>query len=215
MGIVKNMVGYQFNGCEVLKRSGTNSDNRAKWLCKCRCGNKFETTGKCIRNGDSQSCGCYRKEVTKKRGKKNATHGDTNTRLYHIYRGMKARCYYTESQNYEKYGGKGIKICKEWLDDFTIFKKWALDNGYTENLSIDRINNERNYEPDNCRWADHKIQTRNRSITKRAMFQGDLMTLGEIVEKTGLSYSTINYRHKHGVDFDAPKRTIKEADIKG
>lgn len=205
MGTVKNMTGYRFNGCEVLKRCGTNSDKRAMWLCKCRCGNSFEVTGKSIRNGHVKSCGCYRKEVTKKRGRKNATHGDTNTRLYNIYRGMKQRCYYTNSQNYERYGGSGIKICKEWLDDFSNFKNWSIDNGYNENLSIDRINNKKGYHPNNCRWVDAKTQTRNRSITKRAVFQGRLMTLGEISEITGMSLSKVHYMHKQGKKIDATK----------
>ncbi|PTE79287.1 hypothetical protein [Staphylococcus gallinarum] len=215
MGIVKDMVGYRFNGCKVLKRNGVNKDNRAIWVCVCKCGNIFQATGKSIRNGHVKSCGCYRKKVTGKQGRKNKTHGDTNTRLYNIYRGMKQRCYYTNAQNYEKYGDKGIKICEEWLEDFSNFKRWSLKNGYGENLSIDRIDNNGNYEPDNCRWVDAKTQTRNRSITKRAIFQGELLTLGEISEITGMSFSKVHYMYKQGMNFDEVKRTIKQADIKG
>ena len=209
MGTVKDMTGYQFNGCEVLRKNGTSKDNRAKWMCKCRCGKRFEAIGKSIRNGHTKSCGCYRKEITHNRGKNNKTHGDTKTRLYNIYRGMKERCLNKNYESYHRYGGRGIEICDGWKNDFVAFKKWALDNGYTENLTIDRINNDGNYEPNNCRWVDRKTQTRNRSITKRTMFRGELVTLGEISEITGLSYYMVHYRYKNGVDFDGSKRYIK------
>lgn len=208
-----NMTGKTFNNCIVLERAGTNKDKKATWKCKCFCGKEFITTGKSIRNKSVKSCGCYRVHIAQQHGINNKTHGDTGSKLYYVWLGIKKRCRNENNPNYKWYGAKGIEVCEEWLNDYSSFKEWALSNGYEEGLTIDRIDCSRNYEPSNCRWVDWKEQERNRTNNVKVFYKGKERTLSEISEITGLSQSLINYRHKHGVDFDAPKRTIKESDL--
>ena len=213
MANFKDMTGYVFNGCEVLEREGSNKDKKATWKCKCYCGNVFVTTGKSIRAKSTISCGCYKNKVLSKQGKKNGTHKETGSKLYYVWHGMKKRCNDKNNKGYKWYGGRGIKICDEWLEDYIAFKNWAVSNGYEEGLTIDRINVDGNYEPDNCRWVDMKTQQRNRRNNVKAYYDGEERTISEIAEMKGESLQLIYYRYKNGVDFDAPKRRVKESDL--
>ena len=210
MGRVKNMAGHEFNGCRVLERSGTNRDKKATWLCKCFCGKEFITTGKTIRQGDVKSCGCLRLSIIKKQGKLNKRHGETKTRLYSIWHGMKKRCSLEGETSYKHYGAKGIRVCEEWRDSFESFRDWSLANGYNDQLTIDRIDSNGDYEPANCRWTDWYGQARNRSNNVKVEYKGKMMTQGEVSELTGLSRQLIYYRTKHGIDYDKPKRSVKQ-----
>jgi len=118
-------------------------------IAKCSCGNIKEYRLSYIKNGHTKSCGCYSRKITKEIMTK---HGLSDTRIYSIWKGMKNRCNNKNSSIYKYYGGKGIKICKEWKNDFMDFYNWAINNKYKENLTIDRINSENNYEPKNCQW---------------------------------------------------------------
>lgn len=131
----------------------------AMWLCQCDCGNEVHVLGTTLRRCESRSCGCLRADYWRK---EKTTHGKSNTRLAHIWYMMRARCNCKTNPAYENYGGRGIKVCNEWDKSFDAFYKWAMSNGYSDNLSIDRINNDGNYEPSNCRWATEKIQANNR-----------------------------------------------------
>lgn len=133
-----------------------------RWKCKCDCGNTTIVRHGDLRNGSTASCGCYNyeKESVVK------THGYSHTKLGRVFDGMKQRCNNPNNKNYEKYGGRGIRICTEWLNDPKIFFDWAIKNGYKEGLSIDRINVNGNYEPDNCRWTDSETQCLNQRIRK-------------------------------------------------
>ena len=134
-----------------------NSKKRARLgLYKCGfCGEEFRTQIKGVKNGNTKSCGCYTKK-----------HGLTNTRLYNIWVNIKARTLNPKHKNYKYYGGRGITICEEWKNDFMSFYNWAMSNGYSDELSIDRIDNDGNYCPENCRWTTQTIQTRNQRIYK-------------------------------------------------
>lgn len=125
------------------------------------CGSQFKTRYDSIKSGLTQSCGCYQKI---KASLSNKTHGDTSTRLYRIWSHIKGRTLNPSDKAYKDYGGRGIILCEDWKDDFVSFRDWALSNGYAEGLSIDRVNNDKGYYPDNCRWATNTIQSRNQRI---------------------------------------------------
>lgn len=135
------------------------------WMCQCECGNTAFVRGYSLRNGIARSCGCLSVETITQRSYGNEyhkTHGLSASRIYKNYYAMRARCYNTQNQNYSRYGGKGIKICDEWLNSFEAFYEWAMNNGYDDSKTIDRINPDGDYTPDNCRFADASIQGFNR-----------------------------------------------------
>ena len=198
----KDMTGESFNGCKVISYVGT-KNRRAVWKCICFCGEEFEAVGTQIRNGHKKSCGCLRSKVTTE---KNYKHGKVNTRLYTIWSGMKARCNNVKHPAYDRYGGRGIKVCEEWEKSFEEFEKWAKNNGYEKHLTIDRINNDEGYSPDNCQWSDYYQQARNKSNNSLSLYKGKMRTRGEIAELTGLTYSAVRGRQQDGIDFDKPKR---------
>lgn len=121
-------------------------------------------------------------------------HGDKHTRLYECWCNMKARCYKPSLKCYTLYGGKGIKVCDDWLHNYPNFKEWALNNGYSDELTLDRIDTTKDYSPNNCRWATRQQQTDNRVCTKRYDVDGTMMTLGEISRKYNINHATLYYR---------------------
>lgn len=151
-----DLTGQRFGRLVVVERVGT--DGRyPTWLCKCDCGNTIITRGTHLRRGDTQSCGCLHRETFIHK-----THGGKCSRLYSIWRGMKTRCYNKNFAQYHNYGGRGITICAEWLHDFETFYDWAISHGYRDDLTIDRIDNDKGYSPENCRWVTIKAQQKNR-----------------------------------------------------
>lgn len=131
-----------------------------------------------------------------KKGQFIKIHGDKNTKLYRVWCSMKERCNNIHNKSYKNYGKKGIKVCSEW-NNYINFKKWALSNGYQENLTIDRINFNKNYEPNNCRWVDTKIQNRNYSKNIFIEFNNKKMCLKELSEKIPEKYATLLWRYKN------------------
>ena len=123
-----------------------------------------------------------------------STHNDTKTRLFKIWSGMKERCYRVNHKHYKNYGGRGIEICTEWKDDYLTFKQWALCNGYKENLTLDRINVNGNYEPQNCRWITVKEQMNNKRNNHLIKIEGKMLTISQISEKYNIPKSTVRWR---------------------
>ena len=154
----KDLTGQVFGRLKVLGISHRTEYKKIMWFCECACGNSKIVQGNHLVNGAIQSCGCLLIETTRK---KNLSHGESETKLYRRWKGMRERCYYTKHKSYEYYGGRGIEVCDEWKDSFVNFKEWAMRNGFKEELSIDRIDNDGNYEPSNCRWVTHKEQMNN------------------------------------------------------
>lgn len=156
---------------EVIEHIGTRR-GKALWKCKCDCGNYADVTGDSLRQGKTKSCGCLgddnrRKITTRNRygaTKHNQCKEGKKSRIYRIYDAMHQRCYNEKNGAYKHYGGRGIVICDEWKNNFESFFQWSLKNGYSDDLSIDRIDNDGNYEPSNCRWADMTLQGLNRGI---------------------------------------------------
>ena len=172
MSAKKDLTGQKFGRLLVLYEDPQRSKaGKVKWVCLCDCGKKSSVIGSCLTRGTTQSCGCLHSEISGQIIRKGHRHGSGNhlyvdgrgeTRLACIFRGMKQRCYNPNNPNYADYGGRGIAICEEWLKDRKKFREWAYNNGYADNLTIDRTDNSKGYSPDNCRWADKKTQAQNR-----------------------------------------------------
>lgn len=154
--------GKKFGRLTVLEYAFTNKSRKSMWKCKCECGNEIVVSGSHLVNGHTQSCGCLFVETLP-----NKKHGMRKTRLYRIWLGMKSRCFIQSVPCFKHYGGRGITVCDEWKDNFQAFYDWAMSHGYSDDLSIDRIDVDGNYCPENCRWATWSEQRRNqRKVVK-------------------------------------------------
>jgi len=188
-----DLKGKKFNRLTVIERYHENNiHNKPLWLCKCDCGKETIVNGLSLKNGNTKSCGCYAKEIQKLSSNKKSKHNLRNTRLYNIWRGMKKRCYDLKNKDYKNYGKRGIKICEEWLNDFKTFYDWAMSNGYKDNLTIDRIDTNGNYEPNNCRWTDLETQQNNRRNTEHITIGNDSKTMSQWARTIGVHHSSIS-----------------------
>lgn len=187
-----DLTGQRFGKLEVLSMEGVDKYRSAKWLCKCDCGNTCVVTSNNLRRGQTQSCGCLRVE----KASSTATHRMSRSRIYRIWCDMKNRCYNPNVPNYHNYGGRGIKVCNEWLDP-TTFIAWANESGYADNLTIERIDIDGDYEPSNCKWITLKEQQWNKTTSKYITIDGETKCLREWCEQFGMNYRTVHHRIKY------------------
>ena len=189
-----NLAGKRFGKLLVLERAENQTSQsgqpKTRWKCKCDCGNTIVVTAQSLKRGSTRSCGC----------KVSVQQGLSHTRQYTIWQQMVNRCQNTQSQAYIDYGGRGIKVCDEWRGEngFINFYNWATKNGYRDDLTIDRINNDGNYEPSNCRWITMKEQQNNRRNNHFLEFSGQVHTIAEWSDITGINPGTIRTRLKLG-----------------
>lgn len=188
-----DITGQRFGRLTVIKP--VESKNKlTRWLCMCSCGKQVIVATRSLRRGDTRSCGCLHTEISKML---HLTHGKTNTRLHNIWSGMKERCYNQNCEKYHLYGGRGVSICDEWKNSFETFYSWAITNGYKEGLSIDRIDNQKGYFPENCRWLTQAEQMRNTTVNHWLTCNGKTMVLMDWAKELNLSETTILKRLKN------------------
>lgn len=187
-----DLTGKHFDKWKVLERAPDKGKNRY-WLCECECGTIKIVGGRHLVSGASKSCGC---SFPVGENAVNFKHGDraSRNRLYKIWCEMKARCLSQNNSNYKRYGSRGISICEEWLHDYTAFKAWALSHGYADNLTIERMDNDGNYCPENCKWATPKEQANNRRTTRKFEYQGVVLSIKGHCERLNLNRHTVSTR---------------------
>lgn len=254
MGVFKDLTGMRFGRLTVIERAENSKDGKARWKCRCDCGNICIIQGKLLFNGNTNSCGCYKRQHTSERCLQNLTgmkfghltvleraenqghytawlckcdcgntcvaqgyrlkngkikscgclrgqnHGMKSTKVYRAWQGIKQRCFNPKRKAYKNYGGRGITMYPEWVNDFQAFYDYVskLPHFGEAGYSLDRINNDGNYEPDNVRWADRKTQSRNRRNNRVLEYEGEQMCLAETAEKSGIQIGTLRLRLKRG-----------------
>lgn len=215
MSKMKNLTGQKFGRLTVIRIVGKDKFQNLIWLCKCDCGNEVSVRSASLIKGRTVSCGCYNKEKAKYAFK---THGLSKTRLYRIWNGIKNRCFNENIPKYKNYGNRGIFVCDEWKNDFMSFYNWSMDNGYDDNLSIDRIDYNGNYEPNNCRWITNKEQSRNKRNNNLITYNNETHCISEWAEILGFKSNDIYRRLKLGwcVEkiFNTPIKELKTNNVK-
>lgn len=207
-----DLTGKRFGKLTVLEKAGRQGTSQL-WLCRCDCGNLVKIRANSLVRLGRDSCGC---RTSEKISKARFLHGETNSRLYNIWRSIKKRCLLPKTQGYKNYGGRGIEVCEEWKNSYLAFRDWALKNGYKEDLEIDRINVNGNYEPNNCRFVNNKQQANNRRNNRLLSVNGEIKTIQEWADIMGVQRSLIANRKKLGwSDYDAVTKKPRKHNIKG
>lgn len=199
MPVRKDLTGQHFGRLTVIgisKKVLRGKRFRYYWNCLCDCGNKVEARTDCLTRGLVKSCGCLKKEQDLINLTKHHRHKLSHTKLWDTYYKMKSRCYNKNDSHYSYYGGRGISICDEWLNSFDAFAQWSVENGVSDNLQIDRIDNNGNYEPSNCRWVTLKENCRNRSTNVMIPYNNGYVTLVEYAEILGIPYKTAYSKYR-------------------
>lgn len=191
---MRDLTGQRFGRLTVIDPCGTTGHGEIVWRCIYDCGNEHIASRGSLTYGKVLSCGCLRREQASKiHTYVKPKHGGYGTRLYRIWRNMKSRCSCPTASKYHLYGGKGIKVCEEWLS-FERFRDWAMSNGYADNLTIDRLNSDGDYCSGNCRWVTQKGQANNTSQNRRIEYKGIVQTLSQWADALGLPYKVLSER---------------------
>lgn len=199
MGNFKNLTGMRFGNITVLGLTddyiGPTGKHRKQYNCLCDCGNRKTIIGENLTRGLTLSCGCLQR---KRASEVNTTHGDTNSKLYNVWCAMKSRCYNCATSEYKNYGGRGIKICGDWLT-YSIFRSWAMDNGYNPNAkrgecTLDRKDVNGDYCPENCRWVSQQEQMNNVRYNHYETYNGETHTIAEWARLYNMPYAKLEQR---------------------
>ena len=193
MGKVFDLAGKRFDRLCVIERVENNKYGNSVWLCQCDCGKQLRVRGDSLIKGNTKSCGCLRTEKVIERAK---THGKTNTKCYMEWANMKARCYNPNNKQYKDYGGRGITICDSWLNDFEAFYNYisTLPHFNEKGYTLNRIDNNGNYEPNNVEWADSITQANNKRNNHLITYNGKTQSLSQWAIEIGLNRSTLEQR---------------------
>lgn len=184
--VKKDISGQKFNMVTAIKYVGNDKQNCPLYECLCDCGRIFISRRSSLVNGHTKSCGHHRAKY--------ATTEEKKERLFPIWRNMINRCYKPSDPAYKRYGGRGISVCDQWRNSYYDFREWANNNGYSDDLTIDRVDNNGNYEPSNCRWADRYTQNNNTSRNRYIEYQGESLTLSQWARRLGMSPETLYKR---------------------
>lgn len=183
-----DLTGQRFNSWSVLERDFNGKNREARWLCRCVCGRESTVRGYDLRNGSSRQCNhCG-----------SITHGLSRTKLYRVWQSMVARCENPNDKRYKNYGGRGIEVCCKWQKDFKAFYNWSVENRYKEGLTIDRIDNDGDYKPSNCRFVTWKVQNRNNRHNRMVKIGEEIKPVIEWAELSGIHCNTLIKRLNAG-----------------
>ena len=193
MGKKIDLNGQTFGRLKVIRKAGVNKRRETIWECLCSCGKTTTAKTYQLRNGSKRSCGCLSVEKARER---RTVHGEWGTRLHQLWKGMKARCYNPNHAFYKNYGGRGIKVCPEWKEDFLQFKNFMISIGYDETLptgeqTIERIDVNGDYEPNNCKLVSRKEQNINKRNNHKVTYKGETKTVTEFAEEYGLDVENV------------------------
>lgn len=201
MSTALNLAGQRFGRLTAIKRTADYNGGNVRWICVCDCGReKIANTSK-LRLALIQSCGCLKTESSVRNGYATRTHGLSQLPLYKVWDGMRYRCHNANAAGYAGYGGRGIRVCDEWRYNPGKFMAWALLNGYQCGLQIDRIDNDGNYEPSNCRFVSPKTNSDNRRSSRQYPVNGELLTITDAIRKyavANITYHIVSSRLKYG-----------------
>lgn len=197
---VHDLTGQKFGRLTVIGLDDSKQTRKTYWICQCDCGNIKSIRSDALLMHRTVSCGCWHNEVSSKNVRRNHTHKQSGTRLYKIWQGMKGRCSNPTNTSYKNYGGRGITVCEEWQNSFERFYEWACNNGYSDDLTIDRANNNKGYSPDNCRWRTSKDQCRNRRSNVVLRIGNTAKSLIEWCEIFNLDYQLVSARYHRMID---------------
>ena len=195
--VIPDLVGKRFGKLTVIEKLKANSHGEMTWLCVCDCGNTKVTTSNKLTHGYTIQCKRCKHYVA---GEHIKRHGLTSSKLWNTYYGMKYRCNDPKCPLFYRYGGRGIKMCEEWEKSFVAFANWAQANGFDDKLTLDRVDNDGNYCPENCRWATVTEQANNRSTNRMVTVNGVSDTLANWVRKTNATYGYVRDKLDAGAD---------------
>lgn len=182
----------KFGMLTAIRRTDSNGRIGVYWHCICDCGKECDVHSHALVSGHTKSCGCYQKLHPS-----NVVHGLSKTKEHCIWKGIRQRCNNPNASNFYRYGGRGIRVCEEW-NNFENFYRWCKESGYKYGLTIDRIDNNGDYSPSNCRWVDKTAQANNKCNNRKVRYKGKIVSLMELERITGIDHRTIGYRLTRG-----------------